>query len=256
MTQALIDDDLWTRIEPLLPKRRRRNRQYAGRKPIPDRAVLTGILFVLRSGIPWNMLPHGDGLRVRHDLLAAARALATRRRLEAAPSRCCSTSCGDGASSIWRARSSTVPRSARCAGEKNWTEPYRSPQGRVETSCSHRRARDSARRAPDGREPARRHAAAAARRRDADAPRVSPAGPCANPDSSKATAATIRSRIATSSRSRGIASAARQARDAHTAAASAAPAGSSNAPSPGCIAFAVSPSATSVGPVFTRRFSP
>lgn len=57
MTKALVDDDLWTRIEPLLPKRRRRDRQYAGRKPIPDRAVLTGILFVLRTGIPWNLLP-------------------------------------------------------------------------------------------------------------------------------------------------------------------------------------------------------
>ena len=57
----VIDDELWKRIEPLLPKRRRRNRQYAGRAPIPDRAVLTGILFVLRSGIPWNMLPREMG---------------------------------------------------------------------------------------------------------------------------------------------------------------------------------------------------
>jgi transposase len=61
MTQALVDDGLWTQIEPLLPKRRPRHRQYAGRKPIPDRAVLTGILFVLRSGIPWNMLPREMG---------------------------------------------------------------------------------------------------------------------------------------------------------------------------------------------------
>lgn len=61
MPQALIDDDLWSRIEPLLPKRRGRNRRYAGRKPIPDRAVLTGILFVLRSGLPWNMLPREMG---------------------------------------------------------------------------------------------------------------------------------------------------------------------------------------------------
>ena len=61
MTNALVDDDLWRRIEPLLPKRRPRNRQYAGRTPIPDRAVLTGILFVLRSGIPWNMLPREMG---------------------------------------------------------------------------------------------------------------------------------------------------------------------------------------------------
>src|SRR5437667_10230451 len=57
MSQALIDDDLWTQIEPLLPRRRSRHRQHAGRKPIPDRAVRPGILFVLRSGIPWNMLP-------------------------------------------------------------------------------------------------------------------------------------------------------------------------------------------------------
>ena len=57
----VIDDELWKRIEPLLPTRRRRNRQYAGRAPIPDRAVLTGILFVLRSGIPWNMLPREMG---------------------------------------------------------------------------------------------------------------------------------------------------------------------------------------------------
>lgn len=61
MPHALLDDALWALIEPLLPKRRRRNRQYAGRKPIPDRAVLTGILFVLRSGVPWNMLPREMG---------------------------------------------------------------------------------------------------------------------------------------------------------------------------------------------------
>src|SRR5260370_22931581 len=61
MPQALIDADLWARSEPLVPKRRRRNRQYAGRAPIPDRAVLTGILFVLRSGLPWNMLPREMG---------------------------------------------------------------------------------------------------------------------------------------------------------------------------------------------------
>jgi transposase len=61
MPQVLVDDALWARVEPLLPKRQRRNRRYAGRKPIPDRAVLTGILFVLRSGVPWNMLPREMG---------------------------------------------------------------------------------------------------------------------------------------------------------------------------------------------------
>ena len=61
MSQTLVDDNLWTRIEAVLPKRRPRNRQHAGRKPIPDRAGLTGILFVLRSGIPWKMLPQEMG---------------------------------------------------------------------------------------------------------------------------------------------------------------------------------------------------
>ena len=58
---TLVDDALWAQIAPLLPPRRPRQRQYAGRKPIPDRAALTGILFVLRSGIPWNMLPKEMG---------------------------------------------------------------------------------------------------------------------------------------------------------------------------------------------------
>ena len=61
MPKTLVDDDLWSVVETLIPKRRRRRGHRAGRKPIPDRAVLTGILFVLRSGIPWNMLPKEMG---------------------------------------------------------------------------------------------------------------------------------------------------------------------------------------------------
>jgi transposase len=61
MPKELIDDELWSLIEPLLPVRAPRNRRYAGRKPIPDRAVLTGIVYVLRSGTPWNLLPQEMG---------------------------------------------------------------------------------------------------------------------------------------------------------------------------------------------------
>jgi transposase len=57
----LLDEALWARIEPLLPKPRRGRGHRAGRRRIPDRAVLTGILFVLRSGIPWSMLPREMG---------------------------------------------------------------------------------------------------------------------------------------------------------------------------------------------------
>jgi transposase len=57
MPKPLIDDELWTLIEPLLPAPKRRRKKYPGRLPIKNRAAFTGIVFVLRTGIPWNMLP-------------------------------------------------------------------------------------------------------------------------------------------------------------------------------------------------------
>ena len=55
MARALLPDDLWDEIAPLLPPPRPRPK--GGRRPIKNRAALTGILFVLRSGLPWEMLP-------------------------------------------------------------------------------------------------------------------------------------------------------------------------------------------------------
>ena len=55
MPFLLIPDPLWSIIEPLLPAETPKPK--GGRPPIPARAVLTGILFVLRTGIPWEMLP-------------------------------------------------------------------------------------------------------------------------------------------------------------------------------------------------------
>lgn len=58
MPSQLIEDELWKMIEPLLPRRKRRRKKNPGRLPaVTDRAALTGIVFVLRSGIPWKMLP-------------------------------------------------------------------------------------------------------------------------------------------------------------------------------------------------------
>jgi transposase len=55
MAKPIVSDELWAVIEPLLPSRQPRPK--GGRPPISDRAALTGILFVLMTGTPWEMLP-------------------------------------------------------------------------------------------------------------------------------------------------------------------------------------------------------
>src|SRR4051794_27637785 len=59
MAAPLVSDTLWSLFSPLLPPRPPRPK--GGRPPVEDRAALTGILFVLRSGIPWEMLPQEMG---------------------------------------------------------------------------------------------------------------------------------------------------------------------------------------------------
>ena len=59
MSAPLLPDALWNLIEAMLPSLPRRPK--GGRPRLPDRACLTGILFVLRSGIPWEMLPQELG---------------------------------------------------------------------------------------------------------------------------------------------------------------------------------------------------
>jgi transposase len=59
MAQPLVSDELWSVIEPLIPKREPTSE--GGRPPLEDRQTLTGILFVLKSGIPWEMLPQEMG---------------------------------------------------------------------------------------------------------------------------------------------------------------------------------------------------
>src|SRR6058998_1191744 len=59
MSKLLVSDELWSFIEPLLPPEPAKPK--GGRPRVPARAALTGILFVLHTGLPWEMLPQEMG---------------------------------------------------------------------------------------------------------------------------------------------------------------------------------------------------
>ena len=59
MARPILPDSLWDLAGPLLPPDK--PPQSDGRPPIPNRKTLTGILFVLKTGIPWEYLPQEMG---------------------------------------------------------------------------------------------------------------------------------------------------------------------------------------------------
>jgi transposase len=59
MAKPLLTDELWQRIESHIPPEPPKPK--GGRPRVPDRACLTGILFVLKTGTPWEYLPREMG---------------------------------------------------------------------------------------------------------------------------------------------------------------------------------------------------
>ena len=150
MAKPLVDDELWELIQPLLPPPKPRRWRYPGRKPLGDRQALTGILFVLKSGIPWEMLPKemecGSGMtcwrRLRdwqeagvwqnlHELL-----LAKLREV--------------GQIDWSRAVVDSASIRAVGGGGKNRAQSHRPAQAGEQTPPDYRRPRDPSGRHPDG----------------------------------------------------------------------------------------------------------
>ena len=63
-----VSDELWQKVEPLVPKRlaraarkRYRRQPGGGRKPLPARQIFAGVVYVLRTGCQWKALPKSFG---------------------------------------------------------------------------------------------------------------------------------------------------------------------------------------------------
>ena len=62
-----VSEALWSKLELLVPKRKRpKDRNYrrkagAGRKPMPSRQIFSAIVYVLRTGCQWKALPKEYG---------------------------------------------------------------------------------------------------------------------------------------------------------------------------------------------------
>jgi len=62
-----VSEQLWAKIEPLVPVRRReKGRRYqrkpgGGRKPMPARQAFSAMVYVLRTGCQWKALPREYG---------------------------------------------------------------------------------------------------------------------------------------------------------------------------------------------------
>lgn len=56
MKELRLSDELWERIEPHLPRMKKR-RGRSGRTPSNYRSILDGIFWVLKTGAQWSALP-------------------------------------------------------------------------------------------------------------------------------------------------------------------------------------------------------
>ena len=117
----IVSDELWELVEPLLPKKERRFR-YPGRKRLPDRQALQGILFVLHTGIAWPHLPPSSA-SAPGSPAGGGWMSGSGRVCGSSCTRSCWRGCGRPARSSGRARSSTPAMSRRKRGLRDGPEP-------------------------------------------------------------------------------------------------------------------------------------
>ena len=63
MYRGDLTDAQWARLQPLVPPQRRGKGTKGGRPSIDHRQIINGILWILRTGAPWEDLPPRYGKR-------------------------------------------------------------------------------------------------------------------------------------------------------------------------------------------------
>lgn len=163
MAKPILDDELWELIRPLLPPPKPRRFRFPGRKRQDDRASLTGIIFVLKTGIPWEQLPQemgcGSGMTCWRRLAEWQSAGVWEKLHKLLLDKL------QGADRLDWSRAVIDSSTVRAvgAGEKNRPEPYGSVPAWEQAPHRHRRQRRPAGGHADRSQPARRHTAPAAR---------------------------------------------------------------------------------------------
>jgi transposase len=142
MPEALVSEGLWEVIGPLLPAESPKPK--GGRLRVPGRVALEGIVYVLRSGIPWRMLPEEfgrSGVICWRRLRDWQEAGVWRRLRQALLDRL-----GQAGLIDWARASVDSASTPAKKGEEDRSQPGRSRQTRLETPPARRRERHAARR--------------------------------------------------------------------------------------------------------------
>ncbi len=116
----IVSDELWSLVEPLLPKPG--PKKVEGRSRVPDWQALCGILFVLHTGIQWSTCPTSSA-SLGHDLLATPGGLERGRRLGPAPPAAAERAAVEEPAGLGTGGDRLLARASRPTGPKSGPSP-------------------------------------------------------------------------------------------------------------------------------------
>ena len=135
--QYRLSDELWAKMEPLLPKHPNTHRFGGGRPRADDRKCMDALFFVLRTGCQWNAL-NATGIcpsSTAHDRLQEWQEAGVFLKFWKAGLQEYDEL--KGLDWSWQSMDGAMTK-APLGGEKNRPQPHGPGQRRCQTQCAHR----------------------------------------------------------------------------------------------------------------------